>query len=140
MADVQFLSLAGSLVRSTANQAALANSVLHLFKSGFVPSPSNLLAEYTAQECDYASYAAITVVAWGAPILAPGSGWMTFAPLQTFLWATAGADVQNSVGGAYLVSATGDLLDVVIFENAKPMQGPGNSVQLIPSVTTPTGP
>ena len=139
MADVQFLSLEGALVRSTQNQSDLANSVLHLFKAGFTPSPENVLADYTAQECDYDGYAAKTIATWGAPILAPGGGYMTFAPLQTFTFTPATGDT-NSVGGAYLVNAGGDLLDVVIFDTPKPMQGPGQTVQLIPSVTTPTGP
>lgn len=138
--DVQFLSLAGSLVRCTDIQASLADAVLHLFKSGFAPSPGNILSDYTDNECDFDNYAPLTIATWASPVLAPGTGYMTYAPLQTFSWVLDVDAVQNSVGGAYLVSDGGDLLDVIIFGTARPMQGPGQTVILTPAVAVPTGP
>ena len=54
-------------------QTALVNSVLHLFKSSFTPTPANVLADYTAAEADYDSYNPITIAAWQNPILATRS-------------------------------------------------------------------
>ena len=140
MPNTTFLSQAGALVQAAERQAFLANSVLHLFKFGFTPTPSTTLVDLLANECDFDNYAPKTIAAWGAPVLAPGSGWMTFAPTQVWVWAHVAADVANVVGGTFLVDANGDLADVVIFDPAKNMQGPGQSVIETPVEVFPTTP
>ena len=65
---VQFLSLAGSEVFAAAAQTRNANSVLHLFKSAFVPNPGSTLTDLTANECDFDGYASITLVTWENPV------------------------------------------------------------------------
>lgn len=137
----QFLSQEGSQVQATARKAALANSVLHLFKYGFNPSPSTTLTQLLAQECDFDSYAPATIATWDGPVLAPGSGWMIFSPQQVFIWAHVTDDVTNVVGGWFLVDAGGALADVQIFDApGQPMQGPGQSVIQVCVEVFPTTP
>lgn len=123
MADQQFRTLEGAKTDAAAKKTALANSVLHLFKAGFLPGPSAPLSDFTANECDYSGYGPLTIAAWGDPVLSPGSGYLIYAPAQTFLWDSGGDLSGNMVGGTYLVTAGGKLMDVVIFETPIPMQG-----------------
>lgn len=128
MADESYLSLSGALVIATARQAALANSVMHLFKYGeWAPSVTSTLADFLLREADFASYVPKTIAAWAAPVLA-GAGYMTYAPTQTFAWAAAGDNVGNSIGGHFIVSAGGDLIDYAIYDPPVPCQGPGQAV------------
>lgn len=136
----QFLSLAGALVQATERQAFLANSVMHLFKFGFQPQPNVTLAELLAQECDFDGYAAATLTAWNTPVLAPGSGYMTYGPQTTFLWTHVADDVGNTVGGYFIVDSNGDLADVVVYGDGKPMTGPGQAVIETPVEIFPTTP
>lgn len=128
MADQSYLSLAGAQVIAEERQAALANSVMHLWQYGeLTPSVTTTLAMFQAAECDFDNYAPKTIAAWANPVLA-GEGWMTYAPTQTFTWEHVADDVGNSVGGHFLVSAGGDLLDYAIYDPPIPAQGPGQAV------------
>ena len=138
MADQQFRSLEGAKTDAAAKKTALAASVLHLFKSGFIPNGSTPLADYTAQECDYDGYAAKTIATWGDPVLSPGSGYLIYAPQQTFTWALDADAVGNIVGGTYLVTAGGKLMDVVIFETPVPLQGVDQALVVTPIEVFPT--
>jgi hypothetical protein len=138
MPDQTSLSLAGALVQATANQARMANSVMHLFKVGFNPSASSTLADFLAAECDFDGYAPATIAAWGAPVLA-GVAWATYAPTQTFRWTHVADDVGNAVGGHFLVTAAGDLMDFSIYDPSVPAQGPGQAVIKTPIEITPAG-
>lgn len=132
------LSMTGAALIAAANQTRNANSVLRLFKGGFNPSPTTTKAEFLANEADYDGYAALTIVAWGAPILF-GLGWATFAPTQTFRWGPAGAGTNNMIGGTFLLTQAGDLLTYEVFEQERPMQGPGQAVVTTPIQITPAG-
>jgi hypothetical protein len=138
MPQTNGLSLNGAKVISTANQTRNANSVLHLFKSGFLPSPTTTKAEFLAQECDFDGYSAATIAAWGAPVLL-GTAWATYAPTQTFRWALDTDAVGNLVGGYFLVTAGGDLMDYAIFDPPVPVTGPGQAVVTTPIQVTPAG-
>lgn len=138
MADRNALSLAGALVQATANQARMANCVMHLFAYGWVPTPTSVKADFLAHECDYDGYAAQTITAWGAPVLV-GQAWGTFAPTQTFRWTFDTDSVGNQVGGYFLVTAGGDLMDYSIFDPSIPMQGPGMATVKTPIEITPAG-
>lgn len=138
MPDVNGLSLAGSLVQSTANQARMAACVMHLFKFGFNPTPTTPLTTYLENECDYDGYAAQTIATWAAPVLA-GQGYGTFAPTQTFRWTHVADDVGNQVGGHFIVTSGGDLMDYSIYDPSIPMQGPGMAVIKSPVEVTPAG-
>ena len=138
MPDVNGLSLAGALVQSTANQARMAACVMHLFKQGFTPTPTTPLSTYLANECDFDGYAPATIAAWAAPVLA-GQGYATYAPTQTFRWTHVADDVGNAVGGHFIVTSGGDLMDYAIYDPAIPAQGPGQAVIKTPVEVTPAG-
>lgn len=116
---VQFTSLAGCKVEAGLQKTNLINSVAHLFKAGASPTPSTVLADLTARECDFDGYTAKTIAAWTGPFLAPGTpGYMLIAPTQEWVYTTpVGTPVPNSVMGYYLVDAGGHLIDVVIFDS-----------------------
>lgn len=135
----QFFPLEGCLTTATAVRTALANSVLHLFKSSFVPEPGSPLSEYTAAECDFDGYAAVTMANWNTPILAPGTGYMIGSPLVQFTWAHVADDVGNLVGGAYVVDAAGKLRLTVIFTQPIPMQQAGQGIPINLVWLFPTG-
>lgn len=136
---VQFFPLEGCLTTATAVRTALANSVIHLFKSSFAPEPTDPLASYTAAECDYDGYAAITFAAWNTPILAPGTGYMIGSPLVQFTWVFDTADVGNLVGGCYVVDAATKLRMTVIFTEPIPMQQAGQGIPINLVWLFPTG-
>jgi len=138
MPDISALSLSGALVQATAGQARNANSVLHLFKAPFAPTPTTTKAEFEAQECDYDGYAPLTIATWSAPVLA-GTGYMTYAPTQTFPWTLDTDAVGNQVGGHWLETAGGVLLDYSIYDPSIPCQGPGQAVIKTPIEVYPAG-
>lgn len=140
-----FKSLPGCKAAALLNQAALALSVVHLYKAGFTPAPNTPLADYTAQEADYTGYVAQTITAFADPILAPGSGYMIQGPLQQFVWTGGLPGVSNSIGGAYMVDSGGVLIDVIKFTDDSgnpvtiPMSGPDQAVQVAFVELFPTG-
>lgn len=131
MPDFSFLSLAGAKVEAVAGKTRLANSVLHLFKSGWTPDPTSTLADYLAHECDFDNYAPKTIATWGNPVLA-GAAYVIYAPMQTFPWQHVADDVGNQVGGAFLVTSGGELYQATVFDPTRPCQGPDQAV-----ITTP---
>lgn len=132
MPDASYLSLTGAKLEAAAAQTRFVNSVLHLFQAGFSPTPTSTLADFLAHECDFDNYAPITIVAWHAPVLA-GAAYAVYASTQTFLWAHVSADVGNAVGGSFLVTAGGDLVQYTIFDPTRPCQGPDQAI-----ITAPT--
>lgn len=136
--STQFIPLSGCLASATAMQTALAASMMHLFQSTFVPTPSNVLADYTAAEATYDSYEAIEMTAWLAPILAPGTGFMIQSPEVQFSVGDTDPTTTNVIGGCYLVDAAGALRITVIFTAPFPMEAayqgiPINLVYLFPT-------
>jgi len=138
MADQNGLSMEGAEVIATANQARMANCVMHLFKYTFTPTPTTPLSEYLANECDYDGYAPKTIATWDAPLLA-GQAWGIFAPTQTFRWEFDTEGVGNQVGGHFLVTSGGKLMDYSIYGPSIPCQGPGQAVVKTPTEVTPFG-
>lgn len=138
MADTNAVSLSGAQVFATSAEASLANSVMHLFQQGFIPTPANVVADFVAQECDFDNYSPATITSWATPVLA-GSGWGTYAPTQTFRWAHVSADVGNSVGGHWIEDSSGNLIGYAIYDPVIPCQGPGQAVIKTPSLVFPAG-
>jgi hypothetical protein len=136
---IVFAPVSGCGVSAAAMQADLALSILHLFKATFVPNPSNVLADYTAAEADYDTYAPITITAWDNPILAPGSGYMILSGLQQFEVGAADPVVGNVIGGCYLVDAAGKIRQTVIFDAPVPMQFAGQGIPITLTILFPTG-
>jgi hypothetical protein len=138
MPDINGLSLAGALVQATANRTRMAASVMHLFKYGWVPTPTSTLADFLAHECDFDGYAPLTIATWALPVLA-GQAWATYAPTQTFRWTAGVGNVGNQAGGHFLVTSAGDLMDYSIYDPSIPVQGVGQAVIKTPVEVTPAG-
>ena len=130
MAARPILTLAGAEEDVDLLKTNLVNAEIHLFKAGFVPSPSTTLAELVGEECDFDGYAPKVIAAWTGPVLAPVSGWQINAPVQT--WTMATVVVTNEVGGYWIETAGGVLHDIFVFDLPVPMQVVGQSVQVVP--------
>jgi len=128
--SVQFQPLSGCLASATAMQTTLVNSMLRLFKSSFVPSPSNALADYIAAEADYDNYVPKQIAAWNNPLLAPGSGYQIISPLEQFNVGLVNPVVGNLIGGCFLVDDQNRLRLTVIFTQAVPMQLAGQGIPI----------
>lgn len=138
MPDVSALSMSGAKLEAEAGVLALANSVLHLFKLGFVPSPTSPLSDFLANECDYDGYGALTIATWADPVLA-GLAYAIFAPTQVFRWEHVAADVGNAIGGTFLVTAGGDLYQYTTFDPGRGLSGPDQAVITTPTDVYPAG-
>ena len=129
MPDQIVVTMNSAFIQATAAQARNANSVLHLWKFGSLnPNVTTPLTDFTEAECDFDGYAALTIATWVVPFLA-GQAWGTAAPRQYFRWEHVLDDVGNDVGGWYLVTAGGQLLDFGVFD---PPQGAAGVGQVVP--------
>lgn len=138
MATQVFYTLQSCKAQATERQTEYANSVLHLFQSSLVPTTSTTKVELTAAEADFDDYVTKTLVAWFAPILAPGSGYMIVSP--EVQWTCAADQVTgNVIGGAWLEDAGGDVRMVVIFADPVPMELADQGIPLNLADFFPTG-
>jgi hypothetical protein len=137
--SVQFIPLSGCLANATQQQAAFADTMVHLFQSTFVPTPSNVLADYTAAEATYTGYMALAMTAWLDPILSPGSGFMIQSPEVQFSTGDTDPATPNLIGGCYLVDADGALRMTVIFASVIPMELAYQGIPLSFVYLFPTG-
>lgn len=122
MANTSFYPLAGCEAQAQERKTALVASVVRLFKSALVPTPSTPKADYVSNEADYDAYAAITIAAWLGPILAPGSGFEILSPLVLFSCGAADQVVPNTIGGFWLEDAAGVVRMTGKFDPFLPMQ------------------
>lgn len=138
MPDFSALSLTGAKLEAAAGKTRLALSVLHLFKAGFVPTPTTVKADFEANECDYDGYAPLTITAWSDPVLA-GVGYAIYAPTQTFPWVLDTDAIGNQAGGAWLETAAGVVYQYTIFDPTRPIQGPDQAIITTPTDVYPAG-
>lgn len=123
--------LSGAKQSALLSQTNLINSVIKLFKWGFVPGVSTVKAELVAQECDFDDYVSKTIAAWTGPVLAPVAGYQINAPVET--WTVLTNVVGNTVGGYWIEDAGGDVIDIVVFDNpGVPMTNVDQAVQVTP--------
>lgn len=129
--------LSAALDAATRQQTNMANAVIHLFKQGFVPAENTVKADLVAQECDFTDYTTKTITAWTGPVLAPVSGYQINAPVQT--WVVVTPTVANTVGGYWIETAGGTVIDIVQFDDAGlPMSAVDQAVQVTPVELFPT--
>ena len=138
MADTSYLSMEGAQVEATAAQTRMATGGMHLYQSGFVPSPTSTLTDFDANECDFDGYVAATFTAWNAPVIA-GTGWMTYGPTQTFAYVDGATHVGNMVGGYYLVDKDGKLVGWSAASPAEPCQANGQAFIRTPTLVFRAG-
>jgi hypothetical protein len=133
MPDSQFLSQAGAYQLALQRQTYLENAVMHLFQFPFVPTPASTLADLLAQEANFDGYATKTIATWPEIVAASGTAFLLYGAQQTFIWSHVNLDVGNMIAGHFIVSAAGDLVDVVTYDAALPMQGPFQSIAKTPA-------
>lgn len=133
-----FYPNSAALADATAKRAALALSVVKLFKTGFVPTPTTTATDLDAVECDYDDYAPATITAWLPPANAIGGGSQITAPTTQF---TCLADqvLMNTVGGYWVELAGGAVQIIRQFDAGVPMVIAGNYVQVAPTMVFPNG-
>lgn len=124
-----FFPLIATLDQATAKQLLYANSVLKMYKSTLVPDEQTVIADLDAAEADFDGYAALTLVAWGDPILAPGNGYAIYAPFQ--FQSAAPNTTLNSIGGMWLELAAGDLAAIYPFDAPLPLGEVGQGIASI---------
>lgn len=138
MPDTQRQHITGAKATAALKQAGLANSVLKLFKDGFVPSVTSPVADFDANECDFDDYAPIVILAWNNPTLGSISGYNLDAPLQRFV-CLADQVTMNMVGGWWLEDAAGAVLDFGTFDPSRPMQYGDQAIEIVPLEFFPAG-
>lgn len=138
MATVQRQSIFGAKVTAALKQAALANSVAKLFKSGFLPSVTTPVSAFDAQECDFDDYLPITMVTWNAPSLSSLPGYNIDSALLRWV-CTGDQVVGNEVGGIWFENAAGDLLDFVILDPPVSMMLADQVLEWVPLEFFPAG-
>lgn len=127
-----------TLAQATALQTELALSEVNLFKSGFVPDPTTIKADLTANIADYTGYAAEVITAWLDPVNSASGGDQITAPTVQFSLAAAPA-VGNSIGGYWIELAGGAVVMIRQFDVPVAMTDAGNSVQITPTIVIPNG-
>jgi hypothetical protein len=81
----------------------LANATAHLFTNNYTPVPGSVLADFT--EMTGTGYAAITLNAWGTPVLG-GDGFYTTAN-SAITWSNTGGTSWAPAYGWYYLDSTG---------------------------------
>jgi len=104
------------------------NAVCSLFKQGFNPAVGTLKAELEANECDFDDYVTKTIASWTGPVLAPAPGYQLNGGLVQ--WIVATNVVINTVGGYWLETAGGIVIQIVKFDD------PGISMASIADAVT----
>lgn len=119
-------------------RTALALSVVKLFKTGFVPQVTTVVAELDANEADYTGYAPATITAWGAPYESTAGGVQITAPGVQFSLAADPA-VGNSIGGYWIEKAGGDVVLIRQFDEPQAMAAALDGFVLTPTIVFPNG-
>lgn len=127
MPDTTVMSLTGAQKSAQLMRTALANSKLRLFKAGaFNPTNATPLAAFDDAEADFSGYTEVTIATFPAEFLF-GSGY-ALSSQQRFDYNSGDGSVGNQIGGWYLVSAAGVLVEFGTFDPSRPVQGDGQVV------------
>lgn len=139
MADSTFVASSGALDVALLVQTQLVDCTMHLFQASLLPSPTPTtpLSDFLAAEATFDGYAAATIAAFSAPVLA-GAAWAIYAPTQTFRW-TFSAGVGNTIGGYWIQTAGGDLKDFTIFNPGEVCGSTGQAIIRTPVEVFPWG-
>lgn len=117
-----FFTLAAALTCALERKTAYVTGEIRLFKDPFVPDPTTVLADLTAAEATYDTYAAAAVAAWNTPILGPTSGYLITHNSVQFNTGTTDPAVGNVINGAWYEDATNNVRLVTTFDPGIPMQ------------------
>jgi hypothetical protein len=91
-------------------------STVHLFQNNVVPTPANVVADFT--EATFDGYAAKSVTVMFGPARYADGSFQVFAFEQ---WQMTGSTTPNTVYGAYILDPAGNLLLAARFTAPVPM-------------------
>lgn len=120
-------------------QAELEASKLRLWQVGLLtPSIATTRTQLLAAEATYTGYAAggVELDAWFAPLNNVLGGSSIDSPKVQFAPASP-YTVVNSIGGAWIETATPDVVIIITFDTPKPMGAAGNGFSLSSSLIFP---
>jgi len=124
--------------QANALQTELALSVVRLFKAGFVPEVTTVIADLEAEEADYTTYAPETITAWGEPYTSTSGGVQITAPGVQFSLATTPA-VGNAIGGYWVEKAGGEVVVIRQFDLPVSMSVAFDGLVITPTIIFPNG-
>lgn len=113
---------------ATELDTALLASTIDLFKDSLVPGVQTTQAELAAAVADYSGYAQKAVAALLPPYLDPAGGAST--NIATVQFQHNGGAVQNSIGGAWVEDAAGNVRLVITFDQPIPMSAATDAIPL----------
>jgi len=121
----------------------LAGAKLHLYKSGFSPTPGSVAADFAAQECDYTGYAAVAMTY--SAIGVDSGGNPTVLSNRAFFQATD-AVAPNVVGGCWVEHpvtgppVTSTAIEFYPFSPQLNLTTPGAFIGVVIAFQIPAGP
>ena len=105
-------SNSGDKDRVSAERTRLAAAKLKLYQSTFIPGPTNVVADFVAAEASFTGYVAHTIT-WNPVSLGADGKWQAESD-QAFYQATDAVS-PNTIGGAWLETAAGALVEYIPF-------------------------
>jgi len=110
-------STIGSLQLAALIANGLAASFVRLFVQGFVPNPTNSIADFEANEATFSGYPSggIECNSWNGPLFDPSGGSSIESGVKQFAFVPASPPVTNVIGGCFLVDSFGNLIGYAVF-------------------------
>lgn len=111
---MQQIPLVGAIRLGEAFQEALDGATLHLFVTGYQPTPGETLANLEAVEATFSGYpdGGYTLGEWSAPQFNPYGGAQVVCQQvnPVFTSPSSGSPVQNQIQGYFIVDSEGNLI------------------------------
>lgn len=125
----------GTFVFTPAVPGGLQGRTLHLFKDTFNPGIGNVLADFSAAECDYTGYSAVALT-FTASYIPPTNIPQCQSQLANFV--PTGTAVANNVGGGWIDDGTNVLLAFKLTSSVG-LNGPTSELALVVLDSYPPG-
>ncbi len=119
----------GGLTLSAQLRTYLALSTTHLYQQSLSLLPTITKAALVAAEADYDGYSALTATTWNPPYLNQGGG-VAISPGDQQFSFVFGAGRTNTIYGAWIEDAAGNLIAVSALDAPVAMVMNGNAIPL----------
>jgi hypothetical protein len=113
---------------ATELDTAMLLSTIDLYQDSLVPGIQTTQAELAAAVANYSGYAQIPVAALLPPYLDPAGGAST--NMGTVQFQHSGGAVANTIGGAWMEDAAGNVRIVVAFDQPIPMSAATDAIPI----------
>ena len=124
---IEQIPTVGALFIAPLIQTALAASKLRLIITGYTPVPGDTLADLVAVEATFTGYTTggYALTTWNTPVIDPAGG-VSITSLQVQPAIASPYTVGNTLGGWFLVDATGNLVADGLFDTPIPLTQAGD--------------